>query len=27
MEDGQIQGMLSREDVVSYLRTLRELGV
>jgi Zn-dependent protease len=27
MADGQIQGMLSREDVVSYLRTLRELGV
>jgi len=27
MEDGQIQGMLSREDVVSYLRTLHELGV
>jgi signal-transduction protein with cAMP-binding, CBS, and nucleotidyltransferase domain len=27
MTDGQIQGMLSREDVVSYLRTLRELGV
>ena len=26
MADGQIQGMLSREDVVSYLRTLRELG-
>jgi Zn-dependent protease/CBS domain-containing protein len=27
MVDGQIQGMLSREDVVSYLRTLWELGV
>jgi Zn-dependent protease len=27
MVNGQIQGMLSREDVVSYLRTLRELGV
>jgi CBS domain-containing protein len=27
MLNGQIQGMLSREDVVSYLRTLRELGV
>jgi len=27
MVDGKIQGMLSREDVVSYLRTLRELGV
>jgi CBS domain-containing protein len=25
MVDGQIQGMLSREDVVGYLRTLREL--
>jgi hypothetical protein len=25
--NGQMQGMLSREDVVSYLRTLRELGV
>jgi len=24
MVDGQIQGMLSREDVVSYLRTLRD---
>ncbi len=27
MVNGQIQGMLSREDVISYLRTLRELGV
>jgi len=27
MVDGKIQGMLSREDVISYLRTLRELGV
>jgi CBS domain-containing protein len=27
MVNGQMQGMLSREDVVSYLRTLRELGV
>ena len=27
MTDGQIQGMLSREDVVGYLRNLRELGV
>ena len=27
MTDGQIRGMLSREDVVGYLRTLRELGV
>jgi Zn-dependent protease len=26
MVDGQIQGMLSREDVISYLRTLQELG-
>ena len=26
MADGQIQGMLSREDVVSYLRTLHEIG-
>ncbi len=26
MADGQIQGMLSREDVVGYLRTVRELG-
>jgi Zn-dependent protease/CBS domain-containing protein len=26
MVDGQIQGMLSREDVVSYLRTLHEIG-
>ena len=25
MVDGHIQGMLSREDVVGYLRTLREL--
>lgn len=27
MTDGQIQGMLSREDVISYLRTLQELDV
>jgi Zn-dependent protease len=27
MVNGKIQGMLSREDVISYLRTLRELGV
>jgi Zn-dependent protease/CBS domain-containing protein len=27
MADGQIEGMLSREDVISYLRTLQELGV
>jgi Zn-dependent protease len=26
MVDGQIQGMLSREDVITFLRTLRELG-
>jgi Zn-dependent protease len=26
MVDGQIQGMLSREDVVSYLRTLHDIG-
>ncbi|MGC8780489.1 MAG: site-2 protease family protein [Anaerolineae bacterium] len=27
MADGQIQGMLTREDVISYLRTLQELGM
>jgi Zn-dependent protease len=27
MTDGQILGMLSRDDVISFLRTLRELGV
>jgi signal-transduction protein with cAMP-binding, CBS, and nucleotidyltransferase domain len=27
MTDGQIVGMLTREDVISYLRTLQELGV
>lgn len=27
MTDGQFRGMLSREDVVGYLRALRELGV
>jgi Zn-dependent protease/CBS domain-containing protein len=27
MTDGRVLGMLSREDVISYLRTLRELGV
>jgi CBS domain-containing protein len=27
MTDGQIQGVISREDVVGYLRTLHELGV
>jgi signal-transduction protein with cAMP-binding, CBS, and nucleotidyltransferase domain len=26
MADGQILGMLSRDDVISYLRTLQELG-
>jgi Zn-dependent protease/CBS domain-containing protein len=26
MSDGQIQGMLSREDVIRYLRTLQEFG-
>jgi CBS domain-containing protein len=26
MTDGHVLGMLSREDVVSFLRTLRELG-
>jgi len=25
MMDGEIQGMLSRDDVISYLRTLQEL--
>jgi Zn-dependent protease len=27
MADGQIQGMLSREDIIGYLRTLQEFGV
>jgi signal-transduction protein with cAMP-binding, CBS, and nucleotidyltransferase domain len=27
MVDGQCLGMLSREDVISYMRTRRELGV
>ena len=27
MTDGQILGMLSRDDVISFLRTLQELGV
>jgi len=27
LTDGHIRGILSREDVVSYLRTLEELGV
>jgi len=26
MADGHIQGMLSREDVITFLRTLQELG-
>jgi hypothetical protein len=26
MTDGQIVGMLTREDVISYLRTLQEFG-
>jgi signal-transduction protein with cAMP-binding, CBS, and nucleotidyltransferase domain len=26
MTDGQIQGMLSREDIIGYLRTLQEIG-
>jgi Zn-dependent protease/CBS domain-containing protein len=26
MENGQLAGMLSREDIISFLRTLRELG-
>jgi signal-transduction protein with cAMP-binding, CBS, and nucleotidyltransferase domain len=26
MVDGQIQGMLSREDVIRYLRTLQDYG-
>jgi CBS domain-containing protein len=26
MTDGQIQGVLSREDIIGYLRTLREIG-
>jgi hypothetical protein len=27
MTDGTVVGMLSREDVISYLRTLQELGM
>jgi Zn-dependent protease/CBS domain-containing protein len=27
MNDGQVTGMLSREDVITFLRTLRELGM
>jgi len=26
MTDGQVVGMLSREDVITFLRTLQELG-
>jgi signal-transduction protein with cAMP-binding, CBS, and nucleotidyltransferase domain len=26
MTDGQIVGMLRRDDILSYLRTVRELG-
>ncbi len=26
MADGKLQGMLSREDIISYLHTLQELG-
>ena len=26
MSDGQIKGMLSREDIITFLRTLKELG-
>jgi CBS domain-containing protein len=27
MSDGRVDGMLSREDVISYLRTLQQLGM
>lgn len=27
MSDGHIEGMLSREDIINYLRTIRQLGV
>jgi signal-transduction protein with cAMP-binding, CBS, and nucleotidyltransferase domain len=27
MTDGQLLGMLSRDDIISFLRTLNELGV
>jgi predicted transcriptional regulator len=27
MSDGRVNGMLSREDVISYLRTLQQLGI
>jgi signal-transduction protein with cAMP-binding, CBS, and nucleotidyltransferase domain len=26
MQDGEIQGMITREDVISYLHTLQEMG-
>jgi CBS domain-containing protein len=26
MTDGHLQGMLSREDVITFLRTLQEMG-
>jgi signal-transduction protein with cAMP-binding, CBS, and nucleotidyltransferase domain len=26
MSDGKIEGMLTREDIISYLKNLRELG-
>jgi signal-transduction protein with cAMP-binding, CBS, and nucleotidyltransferase domain len=26
MTDGHIEGMLTREDLISYLRTLEEIG-
>jgi CBS domain-containing protein len=27
MSDGRLEGMVSREDVISYLRTLQRLGL
>jgi signal-transduction protein with cAMP-binding, CBS, and nucleotidyltransferase domain len=27
MSDGQVEGMLSREDVLNYLRKLKQLGM
>ena len=27
MKNGRLQGMLSREDVITFLRTLQELGM
>ena len=27
MSDGRVEAMLSREDVISYLRTLQRLGM